>query len=338
MSAKLYRKFLWPGLVLVAILTVGSTGYWLLGGRQDSLMDVIYMTVITITTIGFTEVIDLTGNPGGRAFTIFIAVAGIGLIGYMVTSFTALLVEGELTKSFRRRKMEKMARQASNHYIICGLGGVGRHVAGELRLTGRRIVAVDLDAAALEDYQALFAGQVSIQGDATDNDTLLKAGIERASGVFAITGDDNQNLVISFTAKQINPAVRVVARCTDTKNIEKIQQTGAEAVVSPGQIGGLRMASEMVRPTVVSFLDIMLRDREKNLRIEEAAVPARIAGQPLAALGLERYPRLLLLAVRRGDGWEYHPAADYPIEADDRLVFMTTPEVREQLESVLAGE
>ncbi len=106
MSPQVRRKFIWSGLVLVAILTIGSLGYWLIGGREHSLMDVIYMTVITISTIGFTEVIDLSANPGGRAFTIFIAVAGIGLLGYVVTNFTALIVEGELTKSFRRRKME----------------------------------------------------------------------------------------------------------------------------------------------------------------------------------------------------------------------------------------
>jgi voltage-gated potassium channel len=336
MSPQVRRKFIWSGLVLVAILTIGSLGYWLIGGREHSLMNVIYMTVITITTIGFTEVIDLTDNPGGRAFTIFIAVGGIGLLGFMVTNFTALIVEGELTKSFRRRKMEKMAKRAKDHYIICGLGSVGLHVAGELQSTGRRIVAVDLDPGAFERHETLLGDQVFVEGDATDNDTLLKAGIAAARGVFAITGDDNQNLVISFTAKQLNPGVRVVALCTNTKNIEKIQQTGAEAVVSPGQIGGLRMASEMVRPAVVSFLDIMLRDREKNLRIEEAALPAAVAGRALSALGLDRYPRLLLLAVRRGESWEYHPDADYPVEADDRLVFMTTPEVRRQLETLLS--
>ncbi len=156
MSRQIHRKFIWSGLVLVAILTVGSLGYWLIGGREHSLIDVIYMTVITVATIGFTEVVDLSGNPGGRVFTIFVAVAGIGLLGYVVTNFTALIVEGELTKSFRRRKMEKMAREAKDHYIICGLGGVGLHVAAELQLTGRRIVVVDLDPAGVGRRQAVI--------------------------------------------------------------------------------------------------------------------------------------------------------------------------------------
>lgn len=132
--------------------------------------------------------------------------------------------------------------------------------------------------------------------------------------MFAVSGDDNQNLVISLTAKQLNPNIRVVARCHDLKNIDKLKKVGADAVVSPTFIGGLRMASEMVRPTVVSFLDIMLRDKKKNLRVEEIPVPELFAGKAIADLQLKKYPNTLLLAVRTKDDWIFNPTDDYIIK------------------------
>jgi len=335
MSSGVYRKFAWTGLVLAAILIVGAVGYWLIGGRQHSLLDVIYMTVITISTIGFAEIIDLSDNPAGRVFTIFIAVAGIGLMAYVVTNVTALIVEGELTESFRRMKMERMARNTKDHYIVCGMGAVGLHIVDELKATRRPYVIVEIDRDAIEKYQDAWRDGILVEGDATDNDTLLKAGVKKAKGVFAATGDDNQNLVISLTAKQLNPDVRMVTRSNDTKNDEKLQKSGADAVVSPGFIGGLRMASEMIRPAVVSFLDVMLRDKEKNLRIEEVPVPESFAARALSSLHLAQYPHLLLLAVKTKDGWIYHPPDTYTIGRGDILIFMATPEARDELERLI---
>lgn len=329
-----YRKFVWSGSILLAILVIGSTGYWFIGGRQNSVLDVLYMTFITITTIGFGEVIDLSANPGGRLFTIFIAISGIGLMAYIATNLTALIVEGELTNSFRRRQMEKKAKNTREHYIICGVGAVGIHIAGELTATGRSVVMVDTNQDNLEKALAQFPGNAVIEGDATDDGVLLKAGVEKARGVFAVTGNDNDNLVVSLSARQLNPALRVVVRCEDTKNSEKMRKSGADAVVSPTLIGGMRMASEMIRPTVVSFLDVMLRDREQNLRIEELKVPAHFAGKTLVSLNLKNHHSLLLLAVRAGESWEYNPPDDYVIPAGSRLVFMINPRERAELEKI----
>lgn len=334
-SSQILRKFIWPGAILVAILVTGTIGYWFIGGRHYSFMDTLYMTVITISTIGFSEVIDLSGNPIGRAFTMFVAISGIGLLAYAVTNVTALLVEGELTDSFRRRKMDKMASNAKAHYIVCGLGSVGLHIVSELYATKRPHVIVDIDKNKIDKALESFQGEVFIEGDATHNDTLLKAGIETAKGLFAVTGDDNQNLVVSLTAKQLNSKVRVVARCNEIKNSEKIKRAGADAVVSPGLIGGLRMASEMIRPTVVSFLDIMLRDKEKNLRVEEVSVSDQFVGKAISALNLKKYPHTLLLAVKAKGDWIYNPSDNYVIQPQDSLVIMTTPEERNELEKSL---
>jgi voltage-gated potassium channel len=296
------------------------------------------MTVITIATIGFSEVIDIAGNVGARVFTMFIAVAGIGVLAYLVTNLTAAIVEGELTKSFRRRRMEKLAAKAREHYIVCGVGWAGLHIINELRETKRSHVIIDLNRSKIDKSLEAMSGEVFIEGDATDNDTLLKAGIDRATGIFAVTGDDNQNLVIALTARQLNPAVRVVAQCNETKNTEKIRKAGADAVVSPGYISGMRMASEMVRPTVVTFLDKMLRGKDENLRVEEVPVPASLVGKALSAINWRSFPRTLLLAVKKGEDWVYNPSRpDYILEPDNRLIVMTTPEERRDLEKSMAN-
>jgi len=330
-----YRKFIWAGAILLAIILIGTVGYWFIGGRQYSFVDTLYMTIITISTIGFGEIIDLSGNTAGRIFTIFIAISGVGVLLYCITNLTALVVEGKLTESFRRRRMEKTASNLGDHYIVCGLGSVGFYIVDELHATKRPHVLVDADKRNIERCLELFQDEVFIVGDATDSDILLKASIEKAKGLFAVTGADNQNLVISLTAKQLNPNLRVVAQCKETKNIQKMKKAGADAIVSPTSIGGLRMASEMVRPTVVSFLDTMLRDRERHLRIEELPVPGSFVGKPLSALNLKRHPHVLLLAVKTGEDWVYNPAEDYIFAPDSTLVFMTTPEGREEVAGLI---
>jgi len=335
MPSGIYRRFIWGAVILLAIVLIGTVGYWFIGGRQYSFVDTLYMTVITITTIGFEEVIDLSGNVGGRIFTIFIAISGIGIMAYIVTNITALVVEGELTESFRRRRMEKIAGNYKGHYIVCGLGRVGCYIANELHATKRPHVIVDVNKKDTESSLESFRGEVFIEGDATDSNTLLKAGVEKAAGLFAVTGDDNQNLVATLTAKQLNPKLRVVARCNDIRNTEKMKKAGADAVVSPSAIGGLRMASEMVRPTVVSFLDIMLRDKEKNLRVEEWPVPESFVGRPISALNLKRCSHTLLLAVKTGENWVYNPSESHVIDRENTLVFMTTPEGIDELSQLL---
>jgi voltage-gated potassium channel len=267
----------------------------------------------------------------------FLSFAGIGIMTYIMMSLTAFVVEGELNEAFRRRKMEKRIEKLRDHYIVCGADGVGTHVARELMATHRPYLVVDVDREKIERLHGGEDGPAWVVGDATDNATLEQAGICRARGLFAVTGDDNQNMVISLSARQLNPKIRVVARCDEVRNSEKMQRAGADSAVSPTRIGGLRMASEMLRPAVVSFLDVMLRREDLALRIEELPVPAAMVGRHLAELGLSRFRKLLLLAVRTGDGWTYNPPRDYVMQAGETLVFMGSPEERLQLEQLLAG-
>lgn len=326
------RRFQLPVLILAAVLLTGTLGYAILAPPGTPVFDCFYMAVITITTIGYSEVIDLSGNMPGRVFTVFIALSGFGTLTYILSNITAFIVEGQLSEKFWRRKMEKKAKQMNDHYIVCGVSGVGAHIVHELRNTGRPLVIVDPDNARIQQRLGDLNDLVVIEGDGTDEDTLAKAGIQRARGLFAATGEDNLDLVITLTARNMNPGLRVVSRCSSLRNEEKLRTAGADAVVSPTFIGGLRMASEMVRPTVVSFLDTMLRDREKGLRVEEMAVPSRFAQQPLAALQLEKVPQVLVLAVRTDADWFYNPPGDHPIGPGNVLVFMARSGDRQRLE------
>jgi voltage-gated potassium channel len=335
MDIKPYRKFIWSGLILLLILIVGTLGYWVIGNRQVSIINSLYMTVITVTTIGFTEVFDFSNNPAGRIFTMFIAISGVGVVAYAATNLTVLLVEGQLTNSFKRRRMEKTAKNSKGHYIVCGAGITGLHIINELLATKRSLVVVDSDLSKLERLNITYKNLIYVEGNLTDNESLAKAGIIQASGLFAVSGDDNLNLVISLTAKQLNPQIRVVTECQEISNESKMKKVGADSIVSPNYIGGLRMASEMVRPTVVSFLDFMLRDKDKNLRVEEIPVPDHFVDKKLIEIGIKAFSHSLVLAIKRKTEWIYNPPDSYIVKSGDILVFMTTPEGKFELEQKL---
>ncbi len=328
----MYKKFVWSGVILFFVLLIGTFGYWFIGQREYSFIDTLYMTIITISTIGYGEIVDLTGNAAGRIFTVFIAISGIGVLAYTISNVTALVVEGEVSKSFRRKRMEKMARNSSDHYIVCGIGDFGIHIINELRSTKRPHVLIEFSRNVIEKHSETWHDEIFIEGDAADSDTLLQAGIANARGLFAVTDDDNTNLVISLTAKQLNPVVRVVAQCKEIKNSEKMRTAGADSVVSTSYISGMRMVSEMVRPTVVTFLDTMMRDKNKNLRVEEISVPASFAGKRLSGMDLQRFPNTLLMAIKVKDNWTYNPPSDHVVGPESTLIVMTTPEENGKLQ------
>ena len=332
-SRRLFSSFLWPLVILAIILAIGTVGYRVIGGEKYSLLDCFYMTFITIATIGYGEIVDLSEHPGGRVFTVFIGFAGIATMTYLTSTVTAFLIEGRFNEVLWRRRMEKHIHQLNNHYIICGMGRVGRNVAHELSATHHTYVVIDEDMHAIEIHLEKFPGHMYIHGDASDDDVLQKAHIETARGVFAVTGDDNKNLVISLTAKQLNPATRVVARCHEIRNSEKLRKAGADAIVSPDFTGGLRIASAMIRPHVVTFLDQMLKSDE-NLRVEEVMVPAGFGERPLEKLDLPGRNHVVL-AVRENDQWLFNPDSTQMLRAGMTLVIMATPEGRRAIQTAL---
>jgi voltage-gated potassium channel len=331
MITQLLRKFTTPFILLVIILITGTTGYWYVGGGKYSVLDCFYMTVITILTIGYGEIIDLTNNSAGRIFTILIAFLGIGTATYIISTFTALIVEGQLKETFKKRKMEKNIKKLDNHFIICGAGRVGSVILNELYTTGRPCVVIDRDEELIQFLSEKYPDVMVITGDADLEWVLEKACIQKAQGIFAATGDDNQNLVISLTAKYINPNIRVVARCLEAANQNKMKKAGADTVITENFIAGMRMASEMVRPTVVSFLDKMLGDKDKNLRVEEITIGKNHAGKKIADIGMDSFQDTLILAIASADKWTYSPKGDHELDNGCRVVVITTPEERIKL-------
>ncbi len=332
-TRQIVLSFVWSFIALALVLATGTIGYRVIGGPQYSWVDCFYMTFITIATIGYGEVVDLSHSPGGRIFTVFIAFAGIGTATYIMSTVTAYLVEGKINEVLWRRRMEKHIHKLKQHYVVCGIGRVGRNVANELAATHRPYMVIDEDIHNVEVYLERHPDTMYVHGDACDDDVLLKAHVETAAGVFAVTGDDSKNLLITITAKQLNPALRVVARCHEVKNIEKIRKAGADAIVSPDFTGGLRIASAMIRPHVVNFLDEMLKS-ENRLRVEEIVIPVDFPEAELSALKL-RARDYVLLAVRDVDQWHFNPDERYIVRPGNTLVVMATPIGRLSLEKLV---
>jgi voltage-gated potassium channel len=303
---ELRRRLAFAFLLMLGLVAISVCGYiWL--GSGVSFLDALYMAVITISTIGYTEVVDTSHNPLLRVFNMGVILLGWGLSAYVLASVTTFLVEGEITNIFWRRKMQKKISELKDHYIVCALGDTGRHAVEELQKTGTPYVVVesheDNVKKVREDSSGQFNEMLYLIGDATDDQVLEDAGIARAKGLITALSVDKDNLVITVMVRQKSPNIRIVARCTDPKYADKLVKAGANATVSPNMIGGLRMASEMLRPHVVGFLDMMLKQKGHALRIEEIEVEALSTwvGKTLGELNLREHFNILPMAIKGKD-------------------------------------
>jgi len=321
-------------LAVVAVWTIGTVGYRILGGPEYSWLDCLYMTFITVSTIGYTESVDVTHYEYGKLFTIFIGISGIGVMGYVFTSLTAFVLEGQFNLVRRRNKMEKKISQLRDHYIVCGMGLVGSNVVHGLELSGHDFVIVDVEHKHLQSYVADHPTRLYVMGDATDDAVLLAAGIEHAKGVFAVAHEDNQNLVISLSAKQLNPAVRVVARCHQLKNFAKIRSAGADEIVSPDYSGGRRLLSAMVRPHAAGFVDDVMKG-EGDLRLEEIVVPSDLHGKPLKVLYRGNRDSMVVAVKQGAGGTVFNPPSEYVLQQGDVLIAMATQEGRTHMAGIV---
>lgn len=314
------KKIIGITIALLVVFTAGVIGYVVI--EHWPVLDSLYMTVITLASVGFMEVHPLTQY--GRIFTIFLILGGTGILVYGVSTFIAFVVEGELTDTLRRRKMQKHIEALTNHYIICGAGQSGKYIIEEMIKMLKEFVVIEknLDTAkSLGNQNTLY-----VHGDATHNSSLQAAGIERARGLVTTLHSDAENLLVVFTAKRLNPKIRVISKAIEEESEQKIRMAGADSVVMPNFIGGLRMASELIRPSVVSFLDVMLRSKEKTIRIDELSISdsSSYKNKTLRETGILSRKDVTVVALRNGatDTYEFNPPADTALTVGDTVILM----------------
>jgi len=341
-----FRRRIWV-VFLVVMLTflAGIIGYEAIEGWD--LLDSTYMTVITLATIGYGETHPLS-DPG-RVFTIFLILGGITSVSYGALTLTSLVADGELFRLLRRKRMNQAIAKLQNHFIVCGAGKTGEHAIVELLQARKPVVVIDKDQEHLRKFQtrealvAYFGQSVAgcevfyIEGDASQDKILFEASIERAEGIVCALTSDKDNVFVVLTARGLNSRIRIVSKCEDDESEQKLVRAGADRIVSPTRIGGLRMASEMVRPTVVSFLDYMVRDPQ-GYRFEEIVVEDRspFVGQAMRQSPLGSAPDIRVVALaNQKDGYSYNPTGDTVLSAGLRLVVLGRSEEVERLRKAL---
>jgi len=281
------------------------------------------MTVITLATVGYGETHPL--SLAGRVFTIALIMGGMGIILTALTEITVFVVEGEMTGFLRRRRMNQLIGKMAGHYILCGSGKTGQHVLEELIRTKRKCVVIESDpekAKKLSDSKIL-----AIEGDATEDQILTGAGIDRAAGIVTTLPTDRDNLFVVITARGMNSRLRIISKIEDISARDKFLRSGANAAISSNFIGGLRMASELIRPQTTNFLDTMLRDNSA-LRVDEVVVSesSKHTGKTLKSFDELHASGVVLLSLIRNGSYEFNPRPDTKLEAGDTLIMMGNPE------------
>jgi voltage-gated potassium channel len=315
----IYKRLMRVTAALAAVFLCGVLGYSVIEGW--SLFDSLYMTVITIASVGYGEVHPLSFE--GRLFTIILILCGSATLIYGLSILTAFIVEGDLTDILRRRKMIKTIAGLEKHFIVCGVSATGRYVIDELKKTGRRFVVIDRDPERIR--QLSEEGILNLEGDATNDSVLTAANISSAEGLLTTLHSDSDNLFVVVTARGLNPSLKIIAKAINEESERKLRQVGADSVVMPNFIGGLRMASEMIRPSVVSFLDTMLRSHDKTLRVEEINISedSPLKGKSLADTAIMDMEGVTVVAVSDGKGpYCFNPSRRRLLSAGDVVIVM----------------
>jgi voltage-gated potassium channel len=327
------RRLVGALLVPFALIGIGTVGYHLIEGW--SFFDALYMTVITLTTVGFLEVHDL--SPAGRGFTMILCLSGVFTLFYAATEVIRTIVSGEVQDVLGRQRMERSLQELKDHLIVCGFGRMGRLVCREFSGQGLPFVVIDRRAEALEDFQ--IAHGIALHGDATSDEVLLRAGVQRARGLVTVAASDADNLYITMSARLLNPHLFIVARAEDERAEQKLLRAGASRVISPYVIGGARVAQAVLRPAVVDFIELATRTEHLELQIEETQVApgSRLAGAVLKDSRLRQEMGIIIVAIKKQAGqMVFNPPPEVVLEAGDILITLGNRRQLDELEK-LAG-
>ena len=329
-----YRQTLLTNIgILVGLTVIGTLGYHLIEGW--SWFDSVYMTIITLATIGYGETNPL--HLGGRVFTIALIIMGVLSISYIAAQFTAAIANGHIYSIFQARQQKKIMDSLNQHYIVCGFGRTGRQIMAEFAAEGSvSFVVIDSNPEAIE--QAELSGYLALQGDAALDHTLFSAGIERAVCIVAALPSDAENLYTVLSAKTLNPEIRAIARASTEESMQKLRRGGADEVISPYITGGKRMAAVALRPQVMDFVDGIIAGANRSFYIEEYRIdePSYV-GVSLKEASLRSQTGALVLAIRRADGDVIAgPDGNTEILQGDVLISMGTPEQLRALNQLLS--
>jgi len=322
--------------LLAVITVVGTLGYIVLEGW--SFIDALYMTIITVGTIGFGEVNHL--DTTGRIWTMALIISGVGALGYATTSVVALAVEGTVRGYFRERRMRAEIDKLNAHYVLCGFGRVGRQVAQEFTIDNVPFVVVDQDPAKIED--CLEWGFRAVLGEASEDAVLEEAGTRRARGLVAAVDSDADNVFVVLSARKINPDLHIVARASSDESAAKLEIAGADRTLSPYAVGGRRLAALATQPLIVDFLDIVTHgEKGIEFRLEEFGVPKEspLANHTIGELQIGEKTGAMVLAIRTSEGkFDTTPSAQDEIHPGDTLIVLGTNDQVTRLEALMRGK
>jgi voltage-gated potassium channel len=321
------------GIIVFLLMILGGTiAYMAIEGWAFT--DALYMTVITLGTVGYGEVRKLT--PAGRIFTMVLIIVGVGFVFYLAASVIQFMVEGRIREILGRRKLEKKIRGQKGHYIICGYGRVGSSICETLRSKPIGIVVIERDPALITRLNELNI--LHVVGEATDEENLIKANIQNARGLIAALKTDSDNVYVTLSARELNPGLFIMARAGEERSEKKLVAAGADKVVCPYRLGAHRMAQTILRPTVTDFLELTLTETSRNIQMEEMPVhpTSKLINVALQDSGIRKELDLIIVAVKKPqEDMRFNPSSQTKLEAGDTVIAIGEKQNLERLERLL---
>lgn len=334
MNSMVYQKFVLTIILIVLVIFGGTVGYQIIEGW--SFIEALYMTIITISTVGFKEVGQLSN--AGRIFTIFLILGGIIVITSGISLIFSSIIEGTFGEIIRRQRMEKKLAKIKNHFIICGFGAVSEDVVNEFIRENKPFVLIEKDKNVLNKLLKEFPGILFVIGDATDDEILKNAQIEKAKGILAVLGKTADNLYICLSARSLNPKLRIIARVIESESIDKLKKAGADYVFSPEKIGGIRLAAAALKPAVTSFLDAIIRGEYLDLVLNEVEVQehSSIVRKTLKESEISKNIGIIISAIKSAttDKLIFNPSSKTIINPSDILIVFGSSDQIKQLKKI----
>ncbi len=338
-----YLQLLWnrvrlPLILLFFSFFFGALGYKILFPDR-SWITVFFMTAITLSTVGYGDVLGVERSELAELYTIFIIFLGMGVVLYAVSSVTAFIVEGDLKNLLKEHSKIRRLQKMKDHYIICGAGQTGYQIIKELRFSQETFIVIEKEERKIQALEREYPDIICIQKDATEEETLIEAQIQNAKGLVAVLSNDKDNLFLVITARFLNPNMKIISRAIDLSIESKLIRAGANYVVSPNHIGGLRIANVLIRPHAVSFLDRMLRDKSGMFRVDEIYVEegSYLDGKTFKESNIQKYVGVYIFAYYPQIGTGeciFNPSSELLIKGGSVLVFIGNREQHQKIKEM----